>query len=130
MWPWQRNGEQPNHILIRRLLALSSIGHACLLMFLFVFYHDDATNVSRDVIAVLLDADVTIVRVPLSKVVNKTVPVIGSRKKSGCISLQPKAPAVKDSTACNCDLQTKSAAKSAICKSKKRNAKSKTKARS
>ena len=82
MWPWQRNGEQPNHILIRRLLALSSIGHACLLLFLFVFYHDDATNLSRDVIAVLLDADVTIVRVPLSKVVNKTVPIVGSGKKA------------------------------------------------
>lgn len=78
MWPWQRNGEQPSTLLIRRLLALSSIGHLCLLVFLFVFYQDDSMQCSRDIIAVLLETDVTIVRMPLSKVVHKTVPIIQS----------------------------------------------------
>jgi outer membrane biosynthesis protein TonB len=88
MWPWQRNGERPNQTLIRRLVALSSLGHTFLLVLLFVLYHDDATNVSRDVIAVLLDTDVTVVRVPFTKVVNKKVPVIGSGAKAAA----PKAP--------------------------------------
>lgn len=92
MWPWQRNGEQPNRILIRRLLGVSSVGHLFLLMFIFVFYHDDASNVSRDVIAVLLDMDVTIVKVPLRKVVNKTVPVVGSKR---AVAAASKAPAKK-----------------------------------
>jgi outer membrane biosynthesis protein TonB len=73
------------------LVALSSLGHAFLLVFLFVLYHDDATNVSRDVIAVLLDADVTVVRVPFTKVVNKKVPVVGSGAKAAAA----KAPAAK-----------------------------------
>jgi len=93
MWPWQRNGEQPSHILIRRLLFLSSVGHIGLLMFLFVFYHDEVTNVSRDVIAVLLDTDVTIVKVPLTKVMHKKAPVIGAGKKA---IAQAPAPAQKE----------------------------------
>lgn len=113
MWPWQRNGEQPNILLIRRLLALSSLGHVFLLAFLFVFYHDDVTSVSRDVIAVLLDTNVTVVRVPLSKVVNKKVPLVGSgTKATACVKkeappatglakpkVQPKIEAAKKETA-------------------------------
>ncbi len=97
MWPWQRNGEQPSRTLIRRLLALSSLGHACLLVFIFVLYHDDATRVSRDVIAVLLDTDVTIVKVPMSKVINKKVPVVGSGTKAASTAgaKAVKAPAIK-----------------------------------
>jgi len=91
MWPWQRNGEQPSYTLIRRLIVLSSVGHFCMLLLLFVFYHGDATNVSRDVIAVLLDMDVTVVQVPLTKVINKKVPVIGAGKKSAA-----QAPAKKE----------------------------------
>ena len=99
MWPWQRNGEQqPSHTLVRRLLVLSSIGHTCLLMLLFVFYHDDATRVSRDVIAVLLDTDVTIVQVPLTKVMHKSAPIVGSgksgKKASSPVATQPKKEAL------------------------------------
>lgn len=92
MWPWQRNGERPNVLLIRRLLALSSLGHVCMLLFLFVFYHDDTSSLSRDVIAVLLDTNVTIVRVPMSKVVNKTVPVIGSSAAKSPAPAKKAAP--------------------------------------
>jgi outer membrane biosynthesis protein TonB len=92
MWPWQRNGEQPSHTLVRRLLFLSTAGHIGLLMLLFVFYHD-ASNVSRDVIAVLLDMDVTIVKVPLAKVMHKSAPVIGSNNKT--VAAAP-APAKKE----------------------------------
>jgi outer membrane biosynthesis protein TonB len=99
MWPWQRNGEQPNRVLIRRLLAVSSVGHIFLLMFVFVFYHDDASNVSRDVIAVLLDMDVTIVKVPFRKVVNKTVPVIGSKRATAPASKEPAKKAAPPETA-------------------------------
>jgi|GEM_PF-2892302 outer membrane biosynthesis protein TonB len=95
MWPWQRNGEQPSHTLVRRLLFLSTAGHIGLLMFLFVFYKDNTTNVSRDVIAVLLDMDVTIVKVPLKKVMHKTAPIIGSGNKTVAAAPAPKeAPPV------------------------------------
>lgn len=93
MWPWQRNGEQPSHTLVRRLIILSTAGHISLLMLLFVFYQDNKTNVSRDVIAVLLDMDVTIVKVPLKKVMHKSAPVIGSGNKT--VAAAP-APAPKE----------------------------------
>lgn len=93
MWPWQRNGEQPSHTLVRRLLFLSTAGHIGLLMLLFVFYHDAANNVSRDVIAVLLDMDVTVVKVPLTKVMHKSAPVVGAGKKN--VAAAP-APAKKE----------------------------------
>ena len=119
MWPWQRNGEQPNRILIRRLLAISSVGHVCLLMFLFVFYHDDASNLSRDVIAVLLDTDVTIVRVPFTKVVHKTVPVIGSKSQPS-VQAAVKAPAVKEAPPATAVItKPKEKPKAAVAKAKK-----------
>lgn len=93
MWPWQRNGEQPSHTLVRRLLFLSTVGHVGLLMLLFVFYQDNTTQVSRDVIAVLLDMDVTVVKVPLAKVMHKSAPVIGSGKKA---AVEAPAPAPKE----------------------------------
>jgi outer membrane biosynthesis protein TonB len=91
MWPWQRNGEQPSHTLVRRLLFLSTVGHIGVLMLLFVFYHD-TNNVSRDVIAVLLDMDVTVVKMPLTKVMHKSAPVIGSGNRTVA---QAQAPAIK-----------------------------------
>lgn len=81
MWPWQRSGEQPNCILLRRILAVISLGHGSVLLWMFVFYGDHTSLYSREMIEVLLDADVTVVMVPLSKVVNKTVPVVAPVSK-------------------------------------------------
>lgn len=115
MWPWQRNGEQPSHTLVRRLLFLTTFGHIGLLMCLFVFYHSNVNNVSPDVIAVLLDMDVTVVRVPLTKVMHKSAPVVGSGKKTVAAAA---APALKEALP-ETGLSKPKEQKKAVSKSKK-----------
>lgn len=106
MWLWQRSGEQPNVILLRRILAVISLGHGCALLWMFVFYGDHTSLYSRQMIEVLLDADVTIVVDPLSKVVNKTMPVVAPTPQTAVakketapattVAMQPKSQPKKE----------------------------------